>query len=377
MVEVHMLPVAEGDFLWIRYGHDLYSNILIDGGPRNHGRKFKNVLTTIEQRGEKVDALILTHIDEDHIQGALEGMSQCSSSTLQKLIQGIYFNTCRGIRASSEHCTDEVGYAEDELSCKIPNGGFGVSHAVKFLDLLEQKGLRDVLHEFICAGQEIQIAGAKLRIISPGRKELDKLANQWEAYKNPVIETGFSPCPSKLLKKDITTLQKEPFSSDYSVNNRSSIAFLLEYDNCRMAFLGDAAASVCMNGLKKIGISKPYPVDFIKLSHHGSRSNTSNRLLKMLPTQNYLISTNGFTLKKQNTVPSKITISHLLRPEFISGNPVNVFANYRWWETTYHSKYFTENDDRDYLKPGLLNLIWIKKDHIYIKPGLKVCGENG
>lgn len=50
MVEVFMLPVEEGDFLWIRYGKDKKSNILIDGGPKGFGDLYKDVLLSIYNR---------------------------------------------------------------------------------------------------------------------------------------------------------------------------------------------------------------------------------------------------------------------------------------------------------------------------------------
>ena len=88
---------------------------------------------------------------------------------------------------------------------------------------------------------------------------------------------------------------------------------MFEYQDIKGAFLGDSKPSVCIEGLKKFNIKDVYSLDFIKLSHHGSISNTNLKLLKKLSTVNYLLSTNGHEKK----VPSKVIIAKY----------INVFTN--------------------------------------------------
>lgn len=81
MVKVYLLPADEGDFVWVRYGNDdNYANILIDGGTKDSGAEYAYIIQFIENKGEKIEALILTHIDYDHIQGVADGISRISSS---------------------------------------------------------------------------------------------------------------------------------------------------------------------------------------------------------------------------------------------------------------------------------------------------------
>ena len=49
---------------------------------------------------KKIEALVLTHVDYDHIQGALEGICRTSNDLLTRTVKKVYFNTCRGIRRS-------------------------------------------------------------------------------------------------------------------------------------------------------------------------------------------------------------------------------------------------------------------------------------
>ena len=72
----------EGDFIWVAYGeNEVYSHILIDGGTDECGEEFASIISIIDERKEKIEALVLTHVDYDHIQGALEGICRISNET--------------------------------------------------------------------------------------------------------------------------------------------------------------------------------------------------------------------------------------------------------------------------------------------------------
>lgn len=66
MVKIYLLPADEGDFIWIRYGKgEKYANIIVDGGTKSSGKEYAEVIENIAERGEKVEALVLPHIDYD------------------------------------------------------------------------------------------------------------------------------------------------------------------------------------------------------------------------------------------------------------------------------------------------------------------------
>jgi hypothetical protein len=70
---------------------------------------------------------------------------------------------------------------------------------------------------------------------------------------------------------------------------------MLEFEGKRCLMLGDAHASTLANSIKKLAADgkKRLKVDAVKVSHHGSKSNISKRLMNMLDAQHYLISTSG------------------------------------------------------------------------------------
>ena len=104
------------------------------------------------------------------------------------------------------------------------------------------------------------------------------------------------------LKKDISggELDIEKLSNlevieDTSVTNGSSISFVIEQDNRKLLFLADSHPSVILESLKRHYSEEEFPVEFdaIKLSHHGSITNTSKELLEIIDSNNYIISSDG------------------------------------------------------------------------------------
>lgn len=95
------------------------------------------------------------------------------------------------------------------------------------------------------------------------------------------------------LISDIQNLEKA-YTPDNSITNRASISFILKAKDKRILFLGDSWAEDIEKSLKDIfKDEKKITFDVIKISHHGSRSNTSVSLLELIDAPVYLISTNG------------------------------------------------------------------------------------
>lgn len=291
MVKIFTLPANEGDFIWICYGeNEVYSHILIDGGTKECGEEYASIIKIIDERKEKIEALVLTHVDYDHIQGAIEGICRTSDDLLKRTVKKIYFNTCRGIRRNlkeTREFSEGSDCVEDQICVNQNYKQYSVGDGIKFLDLLSEKGLKDRLVDYVVYGEKAILPNdAIIRFISPGEKELIKFANQWEKYER---ENEYVQYASNLdmVKKNLADLMNENLVSDQSINNASSIAFIFEYQSIKLAFLGDARPSVCLQGIKKINDADYLEVDLLKLSHHGSRSNTSDPLLKTIKTNNY------------------------------------------------------------------------------------------
>lgn len=287
MINVYMLPADEGDFLWVSYGMKKKHHILIDGGMESSGEEYSQIVNRICQREETIEAIILTHIDSDHLAGAIKGISLLSKETLEAVVKNIYFNTSRGYLRHEGNDVAKEGYAEDEVTVNVREEGYSVGEAIAFLELLKEKGIKDRLVDYVVAGQTIDFAeGASAKILSPDRKCLQGLSEKWENYRSKRQTFGYAPNLEN-VRKNLKDLMGEKLTYDSSINNAASIAFLFEYANSRIAFLGDALPGVCVKGWDLFKEEMGKKVDLVKISHHGSRSNTSDTLLKRLGTENY------------------------------------------------------------------------------------------
>ncbi|MFT6320477.1 MAG: hypothetical protein ACJAT4_001402 [Granulosicoccus sp.] len=112
-----------------------------------------------------------------------------------------------------------------------------------------------------------------------------------------------------------------------------------------MLFLGDAIPSIVVNSLKSLGYSaqEPLLVDYVKLSHHGSKKSLSKELLDLIFCQNFIISTSG----SKNNHPNKKTFAHVLKhhSKFKGGLPVTFIFNY---EKDNYEVIFSKKDFQDY-----------------------------
>ena len=77
-VEVKMLQAGEGDCIVV-YFRDENFRILIDGGVAStYDLALRSYLKGLSSKGQKIDILIVTHIDRDHIEGIIRLLNEKS-----------------------------------------------------------------------------------------------------------------------------------------------------------------------------------------------------------------------------------------------------------------------------------------------------------
>ena len=97
MVDVYLLKAKEGDCLFVRYGNENeMHNILIDGGCAECGHTVERIIKQCDNNNEKIDLVVVTHVDEDHIGELITGFASVNEEILKRSIQRIAFNTSRG-----------------------------------------------------------------------------------------------------------------------------------------------------------------------------------------------------------------------------------------------------------------------------------------
>ncbi len=360
MLSVCMLPAGRGDFFIIEYGDDQENHsVFIDGGDASGMAVYKKILTYYYTQKKIIDALIFTHIDDDHIAGALSAIS--SMKQLPE-IQKIYLNTGKGT-------ADRLGISavsdfpeqEERSYIHVGHKQHTVHRALSLLDLLKEKGLADKIADTLCLGDSLSIGAAALKIISPGEKQLQRYLKQWnkEEKKLGLQHAG----KYRKLMGNLCTYADKVVKEDTSPSNGSSIAFLFEYEGKRLAFLADAFPSVCMEGILKF-----YPsgtcTDFVKIPHHGSSHNYSKELYTLLGTDHFLLSTNGKGQgKTQHPDPE------FLGKLFRQFPKAQIYCNINWMK----DYGFADDDRKRYLNMGNPQIIYLKDD-IILPSGLIIRG---
>jgi hypothetical protein len=146
----------------------------------------------------------------------------------------------------------------------------------------------------------------EITILSPQEEQLRSLAKKWEHEESNLFTSGPSNDYGYSLDE---LLESDVFEEDKSVHNGSSIAFLIESGDAKALFLGDAHAPTICTSLRNLGYSEeePLTVGLCKLSHHGSKANTSMELLSLIKSEVFIVSTNGL----RHGLPNKRTIARI------------------------------------------------------------------
>jgi len=277
-------------------------NILIDGGNgiANYNNHIQPVLEDVIKNGQKLDLVIVTHIDQDHIKGIvyLTRNMQNSEYLIQpKDISEYWFNSALNNKIYQEFPKQfDVSAAE-------------MQELEKFLH--NQPDSKWDINKKIVSPSVIKIHGANLTILSPN----NWVNTQFKKIYNPsdvgTYSNDYDHSLDNLFKAERIRYANNNEELDDKLENAASIAFLLEYQNNSILHLGDAIPDIVDIAVEELinkrGL-KRLKVDVVKLSHHASRKNLSFKLLKLIDCKNFLICANG----KKARLPNKSTFAKIL-----------------------------------------------------------------
>jgi len=314
MFSVTALPASFGDCLWIEYGSDAVPHvILIDAGPFEPAT-LKERLQQLAARNGKLDLVVVTHIDADHIGGML--------TLLEKNFYGVpvrdfWFNGFR----------------------HLPGETFGEKQGERLTGLLLEKGIpwnvalkNAAFMVGNCDYPAVDLpGGATITLLSPDHDQLKALKKKWitvcgdadlyedmlanKDFYGEVGRESFGGIPN------VAVLASQKFEEDDSEANGSSIAFTIEFGSKRILCGADAFPTRLLSSLEQIHGAGPHTFDLVKLPHHGSENNVSTELVKALNCQYYLFSSNGARYKH----PSQPAVARVI----LHGKQPKLLFNYR------------------------------------------------
>ena len=355
---IEMFPAENGDAFLVRL--ESGENIIIDMGYDKTYKKFiKNRLIDLKNENQCIDLLIITHIDEDHIVGAIEFFKENGQADKPNIIEvkEVWYNSYKHLQFDKEKVSEISRFEKRKLEeIKLTNSSNDRDHIDESLPVSAKQGstLAGYLYGLgyvdnrwnrafnykavnLDTNNKVELGDKKFYILSPNTKKLKYLADLWlnklaeididfkisdeevfdDAYemyiKNlkesmDIKEDDEVSYRSKELNLLINDVIKQGYK-DKSKSNGGSISFILEYKDKRIIFLGDAHEDIILENLemyiKNTGISY---FDAVKVSHHGSLKNNFTWIEK-IKAKRYIISTNG----KRHNHPDKEVIAKILQ----------------------------------------------------------------
>jgi len=364
MFRIEMLPAAHGDSLWITYGSpDDPRHILIDGGMRYTYQHLRDRILTLPPGNRRLELLIITHIDADHIEGCIRLLQD---EKLGLDIREIWFNGQPQLDGLPDPANDQLGPEQGEfLGALIRQYEQSSGNPVWNTSFEGKAVMVPDTGDLPCR----DFSGLKLTIISPGIDQLFALKDEWDTVMEDAgFESGnVQEALQKLAQRsdlaapdmlggveeseesefdqassiggftDVLGESEAAFGSDGSPANGSSIAVIAEWEGKRYLLCGDAYAPVMAAGvgrwLAQATAAAGSPIqsldlELFKLAHHGSVSNISEELLALIKCRRYLFSTSG----KIFGHPHDRTVELILEKHQARGKP-QLYFNYRTGRT--------------------------------------------
>lgn len=332
MIEIKMYPASEGDAFLISFGDNQEVNILIDMGLtdtyKNH---IRNDLISLKNKNRKIDLLVITHVDQDHIQGAISFLEENGNE--QKIIEvsEVWHNSYRHLQFEKEkqHINSDERISLEQIKLqnqsKINTGESNItvkqgSTLASLLFKYNYNWNSSFNNKAICIDNDslVDLPNINIKLLSPDNKKLNSLSRTWLKHLESISynfsisdDIVFDDAYELYIKnqKDSVVAYNDTSQStnifnienlanlegkDTSKTNGSSISFIIEYDDKKLLFLADSHNDIIINELSSLK-DNGYELDFevVKASHHGSKNNTSKKLLNLISSKRYLISTSG------------------------------------------------------------------------------------
>jgi beta-lactamase superfamily II metal-dependent hydrolase len=319
---IDMLPAAHGDALWIEYGHAGHpvSRVLVDCGTTADYKTLKARVLQVPAAERHFELFILSHIDADHIGGAIPFLQDTEALGLS--FGDVWFNGYKHLASQRLGAAQGETFSALIQDKSLPWNAWQANKAIVRPN--------DALPSLTLPG------GMKLTLLSPTRQKLAALADTWQRdieamhQKPGDIDDGrrrLGQVPD--TSEDVDWLvdpRNRPFASDTAEPNGSSIAVLAEFEGKSVLLGADAHSGVLEEAIRILikapGSANRLPLSAFKVSHHASQNNLSPELMQLLNCREYLISTNGAHFNH----PDRAAIARVIH---YGGPKARLWFNYR------------------------------------------------
>lgn len=320
MLRLEVLPAAHGDALLVTWGSGRRRHrMLVDAGPLGTYRAVHQRIRELARR-PRLDVLVITHIDGDHIEGVVRLLQDRTALNLR--IDDIWFNGWPQVATVG----DELGPLQGEMvGALLERDGLPWNEAF-------DGGPIQVLADRPLPVVELP-GGATATVLGPGPAQLRDLRREWvSVLQRAGMEPGdVEGSLERLAEREelagIEDLQGQSSELDHSVANAASTSLLLEHDGRSLLLTGDSHGDVLAAGIRRLTAERgggPLRVDVFKLPHHASKGNVTDDVVALVETSCYVVSTNGARYKHPD---EKALLRVLGRPG--RDGPVDLLFNHR------------------------------------------------
>lgn len=325
-----------------------------------------------------IDYLIVSHIDNDHINGLISMLSSVSNLSIGHILYNCYQRTSDNLKDWDDKMKANVAriYGHLPVVLDMLAGKVNAESSKTLAELILQNvAWKNAWYRnYITSETESIELGNKmgrLVFLSPTKTELDVLDAKYrklfwkalykkkeedynkeetifEALMRIMAEEQLNPVMEKTsaiaLNEDAIKMYANECLGNLTPENKASIAFVWEHENHRILFCGDAAPDILFSKLEGVYEDYPKPIvfDIIKVAHHGSAHSVSKEQMNVADSCRYFV-TGGSNSRPSYQALSRIITASL--PPNISYREIrfnrenailNDFANNETLKEKYH-----------------------------------------
>lgn len=313
--------------------------VLVDGGMSSSMKKHVAPhLATLRDEGRELEAVYVSHIDQDHISGVLAMLdaeldwrvfdanqargeaSRAPSFPRPPVVNSIWHNAFRdqvsknaGAIASQIAATAPVFLASQNANLTqtglvLRGIAASVDEALRVSRLIKDDLLDIPLNAIpgnkkkpkllrVGAFKPFSIGTLTFTIVGPTEDELGKLREGWNNWlrDNPEKVRKIRDEMDSNADKIAAWEGVQDFKG-VTIPNIASLTFMIEEDGTRLLLTGDTQHEILMNGLRETGFLEEggsLHIDVLKVQHHGATANLDVEFAKTVTADHYVFCGDG------------------------------------------------------------------------------------
>jgi hypothetical protein len=300
VIRLHVVQAEYGDcFILESEIGKKYVSILIDGGPyQTFEKHLKPTLKKLPLNG-KLDLVVLSHIDNDHIIGLLDLLNEIKKEKQNKTkdfikILNMWHNSFKNllllpdepVKIITKYFQDQRFIERKMILDSLIMKGYQQGTDLTALAISLKIPINQGFGELIDVENNVKstyLNHIKLMILGPTKRNIERLRKEWHDWFTKKYK-------SEKSKSELVQIL------DKSIPNLASIMFLAEIENRKILFTGDGVGQDIVEILSKNNMldkNGRFHVDILKVPHHGSDRNTTQEFFNTIVAEYYIISANG------------------------------------------------------------------------------------